>query len=78
LRLLERATFEEACRVRISGELAMELQACLGEYVRYVMERDVRTTHFVESLRNLPPIVMKPGTSLATAEAGEVDIAEAQ
>ncbi len=54
LRLIERGSFEDAARVRLSGELTMELQACLSEFVRYVMERDVRTAHFVESVRSLP------------------------
>jgi DNA repair protein RecO (recombination protein O) len=54
LRLIERGGFEEAARVRLSAELALELQACLGDYVRYVMERDVRSARFVESLRTLP------------------------
>jgi DNA repair protein RecO (recombination protein O) len=57
LRLIERASFEEAARVRLSGELAMELQTCLGDYVRYVMERDVRSARFVETLRSLPQVI---------------------
>jgi DNA repair protein RecO (recombination protein O) len=54
LRLLERAPFEDAARVRLSGALAMELEACLSEYVRYVLEREVRSARFVETLRGMP------------------------
>jgi DNA repair protein RecO (recombination protein O) len=54
LRLLQRAPFEDAARVRVSGVLAVELEACLGEYVRYVMEREVRSARFVETLRRTP------------------------
>jgi DNA repair protein RecO (recombination protein O) len=68
LRLLERGSFAEASRVRLSGELALELQSCLGDYVRYVMERDVRSARFVESLRALPPLVV-PATVPTEVEA---------
>ena len=69
LRLIERGGFEEAARVRLSGELALELQTCLGDYVRYVMERDVRSAHFVETLRDLPrPVVPLPNAAEVEAE----------
>jgi DNA repair protein RecO (recombination protein O) len=54
LRLLERGSFEDAARIRLSGELALELQTCLRDYVTYVLEREVRSARFVESLRSLP------------------------
>lgn len=54
LRLLARAPFEEVCRVRISAELGDELQAHLTDYMHYVLERDVRSARFVQSLRGLP------------------------
>jgi hypothetical protein len=58
LRLIERGSFEEAARVRLSGDLALELQTCLGDYVMYVMEREVRSARFVDSVRSLPqPVV---------------------
>jgi DNA repair protein RecO (recombination protein O) len=53
MRLLQRATFAEASRVRLSGELAKELEDCLGEQVRFVLEREVRSARFVEALRRL-------------------------
>jgi DNA repair protein RecO (recombination protein O) len=54
LRLLQRSPYEEAARVRISGVLAAELESCLGDYVRYVLEREVRSARFVETLRQHP------------------------
>ena len=52
LRLLARAPFEDVARVRTSATLSAELEACLGDYVRYVMEREVRSARFVETLRH--------------------------
>jgi len=64
LRLLARARFEDAARVRISGKLAAELESHLTDYIRYVLERDVRSARFVETLRTLPrPIESQEATS---------------
>jgi len=54
LRLLARSPFEDAARVRVSGGLSAELESCLTDYVHYVLERDVRSARFVETLRTLP------------------------
>jgi len=54
LRLLLRAPFTEAARIRLSPGLAGELEACLGEQVRFVLEREVRSARFVETVRSLP------------------------
>ncbi len=54
LRLMQRAPYEEVARVRVSGPLASELESCLGDYVRYVLEREVRSARFVETLRQTP------------------------
>jgi len=56
LRLLRRAAFEEAARVRLSAALAAELEGCLGAYVRHVLEREVRSARFVETLRQTRPV----------------------
>jgi DNA repair protein RecO (recombination protein O) len=66
LRLFERGSFEEVSRVRLSGELALELQTSLGDYVTYVLEREVRSARFVESLRALPGAV--PAVRRGTAD----------
>ena len=54
LRLLQRSPYEEVARVRVSAALATELESCLGDYVRYVLEREVRSARFVETLRQHP------------------------
>jgi DNA repair protein RecO (recombination protein O) len=54
LRLLQRSPYEDAARIRLSSQLAAEIESCLGEYVRYVLERDVRSAGFVETLRSHP------------------------
>jgi DNA repair protein RecO (recombination protein O) len=51
LRLLQKASFGEIARVRLRGALAAEIEACLGGHVRYVLEREVRSAEFVETLR---------------------------
>ncbi len=53
LRLLERGTFAEASRVRVTGELAREIEECLGDQIRFVLEREVRSARFVDALRRL-------------------------
>ncbi len=54
LRLLQKATFSEAAHVRLSGALAAEIEACLGGHIRYVLEREVKSAAFVETLRRGP------------------------
>ena len=51
LRLLQRGSFGDAARVRIAAALAQELERHLGEYIRYVLERDVRSAAFLDTLR---------------------------
>ncbi|HXH22997.1 MAG TPA: DNA repair protein RecO [Dehalococcoidia bacterium] len=53
LRLLARSSYADAARLRITGELALELEECLGGHIRYVLEREVRSARFVEALRRL-------------------------
>jgi DNA repair protein RecO (recombination protein O) len=53
MRLMQHGSFAEVSRVRLSEELARELEECLGEQVRFVLEREVRSARFVEALRRL-------------------------
>jgi DNA repair protein RecO (recombination protein O) len=53
MRLLQRSTFAEVSRVRVSADLARELEDCLGEHLRFVLEREVRSARFVNALRRL-------------------------
>jgi DNA repair protein RecO (recombination protein O) len=51
LRLLQRSGFADAARVRIDRALAPELERHLREYIRYVLEREVRSIGFVDAVR---------------------------
>jgi DNA repair protein RecO (recombination protein O) len=54
LRLLNRAGFADAARVRLSPGLYAEVEACLHIQVEYVLEREVRSARFLDSLHDLP------------------------
>ncbi len=51
LRLFQRGSFADAARVRMQGALAQELERHLREYIRYVLERDVRSIGFIDAVR---------------------------
>ena len=51
LRLLQGSSFSQAARVRLSGELSQEIERCLELQVQFVLDRDVRSARFVETLR---------------------------
>jgi DNA repair protein RecO (recombination protein O) len=51
LRLLLHGRFADVARVSIDGELAVELERALGEYVRWVLERDLRSAAFIDAVR---------------------------
>jgi len=51
LRLLLHGRFADIARVSIERELASELERALGEYVRWVLERDVRSAAFIDTVR---------------------------
>jgi DNA repair protein RecO (recombination protein O) len=53
LRLLQQSGFAGAARVKLNPELGREVEGCLSEQLRYVLEREVRSARFVESLRRL-------------------------
>lgn len=53
MRLLQRTSFEEAARVRVGGDLAREVEDCYAAHIRYVLEREVRSSRFLEALRRL-------------------------
>jgi DNA repair protein RecO (recombination protein O) len=63
LRLLLHGRFADVARVAIDPELATELERALGEYVRWVLERDVRSVAFIDELRRRPrrPAGVAPG-----------------
>ena len=51
LRLLQRGSFADAARVRMDRMLSQELERHLREYTRYVLERDLRSAAFLDTLR---------------------------
>lgn len=51
LRLLLHGRFSDVARVKIDADLALELERALGEYVRWVLERDVRSAAFIDTIR---------------------------
>jgi DNA repair protein RecO (recombination protein O) len=51
LRVLQKASFAEACRIRLAPELQREIEASLEAQVHFVLEREVRSARFVETLR---------------------------
>jgi DNA repair protein RecO (recombination protein O) len=59
LRLLLHGRFADVARVHIAPPLAAELERAMLEYVRWVLERDVRSAAFIDALRRprpaLPP-----------------------
>lgn len=55
LRLLLHGRFADVARVRIDPPLAGELERALLEYVRWVLERDVRSAGFIDTLRRRRP-----------------------
>jgi DNA repair protein RecO (recombination protein O) len=51
LRLLLHGRFSDVARVTVSDELSAELERVLLEYARWVLERDVRSVAFIDTLR---------------------------
>ena len=51
LRVLQKASFSEAARIRLSPELMREIETSLEAQVHFVLEREVRSARFVETLR---------------------------
>jgi DNA repair protein RecO (recombination protein O) len=51
LRLLLHGRFSDVARVHIDPGLANELERAIGEYVRWVLERDVRSAAFIDDVR---------------------------
>ena len=51
MRLMQRADFAAVARVRTAPPLEAEMERHLREYLLYVLERDIRSTRFLETLR---------------------------
>lgn len=51
LRLMLHGRFSDVAAVKIDGALATELERAMGEYVRWMLERDVRSAAFIDTVR---------------------------
>ena len=52
LRLFQRSAFEVVGRLKINNELGQELKIALSAYIRYVLEREVKSATWMEALRD--------------------------
>ena len=55
LRLLLHGRWEHVARVSVDRALADELERAMREYVRWVLERDVRSVAFIDAVRSRGP-----------------------
>ena len=60
MRLLQKGDLSEVSRVKTAPPLESELERHLREYLLYVLERDVRSVRFLETLRRFPPSKVAP------------------
>lgn len=54
MRLLLHGRYSDVARVTVDGALAAELEREMLDYVRWVLERDVRSAAFIDTLRRRP------------------------
>ncbi len=57
LRLIAHASYADVLRVSVDGALGADLERAMLEYVRCVLERDVRSARFMDTLRRSRPRV---------------------
>jgi hypothetical protein len=55
MRLLLHGRFSDVARVIVDAGLASELERAMVEYVRWVLERDVRSAAFIYTVRRRRP-----------------------
>jgi DNA repair protein RecO (recombination protein O) len=51
LRLLQRSDFDIIKRLKINQELSLELKSALADYVRYILEREVKSAAWLDALQ---------------------------
>jgi DNA repair protein RecO (recombination protein O) len=51
LRLLQGSDYASASRLKIDGELARELEVVISEYLKYLLEREVKSAAWLDTLR---------------------------
>ncbi|MDI6858595.1 MAG: DNA repair protein RecO [Dehalococcoidia bacterium] len=52
MRLLQTGDFADVARLRLTPALAVEIERHLREYIFYLLERDVRSARFLDTLRH--------------------------
>jgi DNA repair protein RecO (recombination protein O) len=52
LRLFQRSAFEVVSRLKVYPELAQELKVALSIYIRYLLERDIKSAAWLDTLRD--------------------------
>jgi DNA repair protein RecO (recombination protein O) len=52
LRLFQRSDFEVVSRLKVNPELSQEMKAVLASYVRYLLEREVKSATWLDTLRH--------------------------
>ena len=52
LRLMQRNPFSAISRLRVDPALHHELQAVMQSYITYILERELRSTHFLQVAAN--------------------------
>ena len=52
LRLFQRSSFEIVGRLKVNPELSQELKETLGNYIRYILEREVKSATWLDTLRD--------------------------
>jgi DNA repair protein RecO (recombination protein O) len=72
LRLLLHGRFSDVARVSVDAELAGELERAMLEYVRWVLERDVRSAAFIDTVRRRRPPRRTAQASASEARAGGI------
>jgi DNA repair protein RecO (recombination protein O) len=51
LRLLQRGDYDTASKLRLNLELSAELEEVLRSYIRYLLEREVKSVAWLDMLR---------------------------
>lgn len=52
LRLFQRGTFEVVSRLKVNQDLSQELKTALASYIRYLLEREVKSATWMDTLRD--------------------------
>jgi hypothetical protein len=51
MRLLQKGSYADCARVKTASALEMEMERHLRQYLFYLLERDVRSARFLDTLR---------------------------